>query len=97
MNPNPGSNPVRPSGFCKSNVIDAVRWVLGESSAKHLRGDPERDVVGWGDEARCARDRSFAEHIDVQVDRMTASWSTGLPDGFVSRLNDGSDLTAAKS
>ena len=67
---------VGPNGCGKSNVIDAVRWVLGESSAKQLRGEHMHDVIFNGSANRKPVSRASVELVfDNTLGRVGGVWA----------------------
>ena len=75
---------VGPNGCGKSNIVEALRWVMGESSARGLRGEEMEDVIFNGSAARAAFDMAevglklrgriaglagFGDHDEIEVSR----------------------------
>lgn len=67
---------VGPNGCGKSNIMDAVRWVLGESRASELRGESMQDVIFNGTNTRKPASRSSVELVFDNADhRAGGQWS----------------------
>ncbi|HNJ77365.1 MAG TPA: AAA family ATPase, partial [Azospira sp.] len=67
---------VGPNGCGKSNVMDAVRWVLGESKASELRGESMQDVIFNGSGQRKPVARAAVELVfDNSLGRAAGQWS----------------------
>ncbi|WP_444910030.1 chromosome segregation protein SMC [Microbulbifer sp. TRSA005] len=67
---------VGPNGCGKSNTIDAVRWVMGESSAKNLRGDSMTDVIFNGSSGRKPVGQASIELVfDNSAGKLTGAYA----------------------
>lgn len=66
---------VGPNGCGKSNIIDAVRWVLGESKASELRGESMQDVIFNGSTHRKPSGRASVELVfDNSLGKAAGQW-----------------------
>ncbi|MBH9552958.1 chromosome segregation protein SMC [Inhella gelatinilytica] len=67
---------VGPNGCGKSNIMDAVRWVLGESKASELRGESMQDVIFNGSNTRKPASRASVELVfDNSLARAGGAWN----------------------
>ena len=79
----PGINAiVGPNGCGKSNVADAIKWVLGEQSSKNLRGDTMQDVIFKGTEKR--KGTSYCE-VSLCFDNSNKLFNTPFEEFTITR------------
>ena len=77
---------VGPNGCGKSNIMDAVRWVLGESKASELRGESMQDVIFNGTTTRKAASRSSVELVFENADHRAGGQWSQFPEIAVKRV-----------
>ena len=77
---------VGPNGCGKSNIMDAVRWVLGESRASELRGESMQDVIFNGTTTRKPSSRSSVELVFSNEDHRAGGQWSQFPEIAVKRV-----------
>ena len=77
---------VGPNGCGKSNIMDAVRWVLGESKASELRGESMQDVIFNGTNTRKPASRSSVELVFDNADHRAGGQWSQFPEIAVKRV-----------
>src|SRR5436190_20998071 len=77
---------VGPNGCGKSNVIDAVCWVMGESSAKYLRGELLTDVIFNGSSSRKPVGQASVELLFDNQDGMVGGEYAGYNEISIRRV-----------
>ncbi len=77
---------VGPNGCGKSNIMDAVRWVLGESRASELRGESMQDVIFNGTNTRKPSSRSSVELVFSNEDHRAGGQWSQFPEIAVKRV-----------
>jgi chromosome segregation protein len=77
---------VGPNGCGKSNIMDAVRWVLGESRASELRGESMQDVIFNGTNTRKPSSRSSVELVFENSDHRAGGQWSQFPEIAVKRV-----------
>src|SRR6202011_2025280 len=76
---------VGPNGCGKRNVVDAIRWAMGEQSAKHLRGRSMEDVIFAGSESRPATGMAEVSLTFQNDGRLVPAQYTGFGEITVTR------------
>jgi chromosome segregation protein len=85
---------VGPNGSGKSNIIDAIRWVVGESSAKQLRGDSTTDIIFNGSKLRKPVGQASVELIFENSDGAFGGEYAKYPHIAIRRVADRSGQSA---
>ena len=71
INLKPGINiVVGPNGCGKSNIVDAIRWVLGETNVRHIRGQKNEDIIFNGTDKKKSQGMAYAEIIVDNFDHV---------------------------